>query len=93
MLFVALYSKKSSTTLAQAMSKRIEWKPPEGMKRIAEYWLPNSTPHVIVIFEADNYATIMAANMPWADIFDFSVFPAITGDEGIKLAKQMIPKT
>jgi hypothetical protein len=92
MLFVALYSKKPGTTLAQAMSKRIEWKLPEGMKRIAEYWLPNSTPHVIVIFEADNYATIMAANMPWADIFDFSVFPAITGDEGIKLAKQMMPK-
>jgi len=92
MLFVALYSPKPGTTPAQALPRRMEWKPPQGMKPVAEYWLPNITPHVIVIFEADNYATIMAANMPWADIFDFSVFPAITGEEGIKLAKQMMPK-
>ena len=93
MLFVALYSPKPGVSPAQALPRRMEWKPPESMKRIAEYWLPNITPHVIVIFEADNYATIMAANMPWADLFDFSVFPAITAEEGLKLAKQMMPKT
>jgi hypothetical protein len=93
MLFVALYSKKPGTTLAQATSKRTEWKPPEGIKRIAEYWLPNSTPHVIVIFEADSYGAIMATSMPWSDIYDFSIFPATTGEEGIKLVKQMMPKT
>jgi len=91
MLFIALYSPKPSTSPVQALPRRMEWKPPESMKPIAEYWLPNTTPHVIVV-EADNYATIMAANMPWADIFDFSVFPAITAEEGLKLAKQMMPK-
>jgi hypothetical protein len=92
MLFVALYSPKPSSSPVQALPRRFEWKPPESMKLVAEYWLPNNTPHVIVVFEADNYATIMAANMPWADIFDFSVFPAITGEEGLKLAKQMMPQ-
>jgi len=92
MLFVALYSPKPSTSPVQALPRRMEWKPPESMKPVAEYWLPNTTPHVIVVFEADNYATIMAANMPWADIFDFSVFPAVTAEQGLKLAKQMMPK-
>jgi hypothetical protein len=93
MLFVALYSPKVGTTPAQALERRMKWNPPEGMKKIAEYWLPNIAPHIIVIFEADNYATIMAANMPWGDLMDFSVFPAVTGEEGLKLAQQMMPKT
>ena len=92
MLFVGLYTSKPGVTLEQTMKVRMAWQPPKGMKPVAEYWLPNTTPHVIVVFEADNYATIMAANMPWADIFDFSVFPAVTAEQGLKLAKQMMPK-
>ena len=92
MLFVGLYSPKPGTTPAQTLPRRMEWKPPEGMKRIAEYWLANNAPHVIVIFEANEYSTIMATNMPWADVFDFSVFPAITADEGLELVKQMMSK-
>jgi hypothetical protein len=93
MLFVALYSPKPDTTPTQSLERRMKWNPPEGMKKIAEYWLPNSTPHVIIIFEADNYGAIMAANMPWGDLMEYSVFPAITGEEGLKLAQQMMPKT
>lgn len=71
----------------------MEWKPPQGMKPVAEYWLQYNKPHVIVVFEADNITPIMAANMPWIDLFDITVVPAITGEEGLKLAKQMMPKT
>jgi hypothetical protein len=93
MLFVALYSPKPGTTPAQSLERRMKWNPPQGMKKIAEYWLANNKPHIIVAFEADNYGAIMGTNMPWADLMDFSVFPAITGEEGIKLASQMMPKT
>lgn len=93
MLFVALYSPKPDTTPIQSLERRMKWNPPEGMKKIAEYWLATKTPHIIIVFEADNYATIMATNMPWADLMDYSVFPAITGEEGLKIVKQMMPRT
>ena len=93
MLFVGLYSIKPGYSLSKSLQQRIEWKPPEGTKMIAEYWLQNNAPHVIVIFETDNYASIMAANSPWMDLFDIVVVPATTAEEGLKLASQMMPKT
>ena len=93
MLFVALLSYKPTTTPAQTLPRRIEWKPPEGIKPIAEYWLQTNTPHVILVYEADNIAPIMATSMPWADLLDITVVPAVTAEEGLKLASQMMPKT
>jgi len=92
MLFIALYSPKPGTTPAQALKRRMEFKPPEGIKLVAEYWLQHNNPHTIVIFETDNYASIMAMNMHWTDLYDCTVVPAIAGEDGIKLAKQMMPK-
>ena len=92
MLFVGLYSPKPGITPTQTLERRIKWNPPEGMKKIAEYWLANNSPHIIVVFEADNYGTIMGTNMLWADLMDFSVFPATTSEEGLRLAQQMMPK-
>ena len=93
MLFVALYSPKPGTSSIQSLERRMKWNPPEGMKKIAEYWLASSSPHVIVVYETDNYGAMMGANMPWADLMDYSVFPAISSEEGLKLAQQMMPKT
>ena len=81
MLFVALYSPKPGTTPTQSLERRMKWNPPEGMKKIAEFWLANSLPHIIV------------TNMPWADLMNFSVYPAVTSEDGLKLAQQMMPKT
>ena len=92
MLFVALYSIKPGYSLSKSLQQRTEWNPPQGTKIIAEYWLQNNAPHVIAIFETDNYASIMAANSPWMDFFDIVVVPAITAQEGLKLASQMTPK-
>jgi len=66
---------------------------PEGIKPIAEYWLQSTNPSVISIYEADNIAPIMAATIPGIDIFDITVVPAVSAEEGIKLASQMMPKT
>jgi len=93
MLFVALYSPKPGVSPTQTLSRRMEWKPPEGIKVVAEYWLQHNNPRTIAVFEADNYAPMMATSMKWADLYDVTVVPAITGEEGLKLAKQMKPKT
>jgi hypothetical protein len=93
MLYVALYCPKPSATPLESITRRMEFKPPEGIKMVAEYWLQHNNPHIIVVFEADNYAPIMAMNAKWTDIYDCTVVTAITGEEGLKLASQMMPKT
>jgi hypothetical protein len=93
MLFVALLNSKPASSATQSLSRRLEWKHPEGLKTIAEYWPQTNNPSVISIFEADNIAAIMAATMPWTDLFEITIVPAITAEEGLKLASQLMPKT
>ena len=93
MLFVTFLTLKPTAKLDEAMQRRAQWKVPEGVKPIAEYWPLTTTPNVISIDEADDIASLMAATAPWADIFDISVFPAVTAEEGLKLASLMMPKT
>jgi hypothetical protein len=71
----------------------MEYKEPEGIKMVAEYWLQHTNPRIIIVFEADNYASIMAMNSKWTDIYDCTVVPCTTGEEGLKIASQMMPKT
>ena len=70
------------------IARRAQWKHPEGVKPIAEYWLQGK-PDVICVFEADNIAPIMAATVAWGDVASITVLPAITAEEGLKLASQM----
>ena len=93
MLFVTLLSLKPTAKPGEALQRRKEWKQPEGLKSIAEYFLQTTSPSVISIDEADNIAPIMAATMPWIDLFDITVVPAISAEEGLELLSQMMPKT
>ncbi len=93
MLFVSLFTLKPTVKFADALEKRIKWEEPGGIKPIAEYWLMTGTPNVISIDEADDIASIMASTMPWSDLFDIDVIPAVTAEEGLKLASQMMSKT
>ena len=47
MLFVSLLSAKPAFTYEKSMQRRTEWKRPEGIKQIAEYWLMSPSPMVI----------------------------------------------
>jgi len=93
MLFVTLLTLKPTAKLEEALKIRAEWKEPEGIKPIAEYWPLTKTPNVISIDEADDIASLMAMTMPWLDVFDISVSPAVTAEEGLRLASQMMPTT
>jgi len=84
MLFVALLSPKSTHTPAESLKRRKEWKAPVGLKRIAEYWLETSAPSVISVFEADDITPIREATVAWRDIYDITVVPAISAEEGLK---------
>ena len=89
MLFVALLNVRAGTS-KERIARRVEWQPPSGIRPVAEYWLMTDNPKVIFIAEADSTAPIMAMCAAWDDVFDITVVPAITAEEGLKLAQQMI---
>ena len=68
----------------------MHWEYPEGIQLIAEYWPQAANPDVITIFEADSVAPIMAMTAEWGDVFDVTVVPAVTHEEGLALAQQMM---
>ena len=90
MLFVSLFNLKPNATPDQTLPRRAQWKYPEGLKVLAEYWLQTDKPHVICVAEADDVAPMMAATEPWMDLFEFTVVPAITAEEGLKLIAEMM---
>ena len=89
MLFVALL-KTTGGTDQERIARRAQWQYPEGTRPVAEYWLQAVDPSVIAVFEADSNAAIMAITMAWSDMFDITVVPAVTGEQGLELAKQMM---
>jgi hypothetical protein len=89
MLFVALFKAKASTP-KERIARRAQWQIPEGIRPVAEYWLQTADPTVVGIFEADSVAPIMATLAEWGDVFEISVVPAVTAEEGLQLAQQMM---
>jgi hypothetical protein len=90
MLFVSLL-RTSAGTPQETTARRLKWQYPEGVRVVAEYWLQTNDPAVIVILEADSIAPILAINVEWGDVFDITVVPAITAEDGLQLLKQMMP--
>jgi len=88
MLFVTLLKVRSGT-IRERMVRRVDWKYPDGMRLVAEYWLQTPDPNVITVAEADSVGPIMAAVAQWDDVFDVTVIPAVTAEEGLQLAQQM----
>lgn len=89
MLFVALL-KPIAGDPKETIARRAKWQYPEGLRLVAEYWLQTSDPAVVAIYEADSVAPILAARVEWADVTESSVFPAVTAEEGLELAQQMM---
>ena len=89
MLYIALL-KPIASTPDERIGRRMQWDYPEGIQLVAEYWLQTNNPDVITIFEADSVAPIMAVTAEWGDVFDITVVPAVTLEEGMALAQQMM---
>ncbi len=92
MLFVTL-CKDHAGTSRERTARRLQWTHPPGYKLLAEYWLQTPDPRVIIVAEADDIGPIMAAVADWDDLFEMTVVPGLTADEGIRLAKHSILTT
>ena len=89
MLFVATL-KVTGGTAQERIGRRAQWQYPEGTRPVAEYWLQGTDPAVITVFEADNNEAIFALTVAWSDVFDINVVPAMTGEQGLAIAAQMM---
>ena len=94
-LFVVTLTLRSDVPpdgVPQIIARRAEWQYPEGIKPIAEYWLAGpgtEDPNVVSIIEAADSRPIYAMAMAWRDVFDISIRPAITVEEGLEMARMM----
>lgn len=89
MLFVGLLSVKAHSEGEARFKQRAEWQYPEMIQVKAEYWLSNSDPMVIIIYETDSEAAGLAISMAWGDHFDVRIFPAITAEAGLAMGQMM----
>ncbi|HEY65604.1 MAG TPA: DUF3303 family protein [Caldilineae bacterium] len=87
MKFVLLWSLKAGVDqakLAEVMRCRGEWKFPEGVRLLAEYWAPQNTPTVIDILEADDATALLVNTVGWIDVMEARIFPVVTWEEGLE---------
>lgn len=93
MLYVAILHWKDgipAEKMQEAQQRRAQWQYPASVKLIGEYWpLAAGAPTVVSVFEAQDAAPVFETVLTWQDIFDIDVYPAVTAEEGIRLAMQM----
>jgi hypothetical protein len=89
MLYVALMKARPGTA-QERTARRMEWQIPDvGAEFVAEYWLQTPDPAVIAVFRADHIGQMWAVFPAWDDLFEISIYPAITGEEGLEVLKEM----
>jgi hypothetical protein len=92
MEFVALLRFRPSVSAADrdaALMRRASWQYPEGIKTIAEYWPISGDQQVVTIFAADSVQPIMDVEFEWNDVFDVTVYPAVSAEEGLRIGPDM----
>ncbi|HEU4493417.1 MAG TPA: DUF3303 family protein [Rubrobacteraceae bacterium] len=88
MLFVALLKNRAAGTFQEGVARRMQWNYPEGVRVLGEYWLETETPRVIAVMEAESMDAFGQIRMDWGDMFEIEVFPAVTGEQGMEMARQ-----
>ena len=95
MLYVTLLNWKPGLNRQQmdaAFARRAQWQYPKGAKLVAEYWLSTSSPAVITIFEASTYEPLLELGLTWSDVFDLTIVPATTAEEGLRIGPQLFQR-
>jgi Protein of unknown function (DUF3303) len=86
--YVALLKFRPSVSAADrdaALMRRASWKYPDGVEVTVEYWPMSAEHQVVTVFAADSVAPIMEIVYQWNDVFDISVFPAVSAEEGLRV--------
>ena len=68
-----------------ALIHRAGWNYPAGVEVVAEYWPATDNPAVVSIFRTEDYTALMEIELTWGDVFDITVFPAVSVEEGLKI--------
>ena len=87
-MFVALLKTRGTSTFQEGVARRMQWDYPEGVRVLGEYWLETEYPRVISIMEADSMDAFGQIRMHWNDMFEIEIFPAVTGEQGMEMAKR-----
>jgi hypothetical protein len=90
--YVALLRFRPNVSAAerdQALMRRAAWNYPEGLRLIAEYWPLSEEVQVVSIFSAESFAPVMELDFEWNDVFDISVSPAISAEEGLRIGPEV----
>ena len=88
MLFVTLLSTRPGNTFQEGVARRLQWEAPEGVNVLAEYWLETEAPRVIAVVEAESMDPFGQIRMDWGDFFEIEVFPSVTAEQGLAMARQ-----
>jgi hypothetical protein len=92
MEFVALLKFRPSVPAAErdaALMRRAAWQYPDGLKVVAEYWPMSGEYQVVSIFSAETIAPLMELDFEWNDVFDLSVSPALSAEEGLRVGPEV----
>lgn len=73
-----------------ALMNRAGWKYPSGVDVLAEYWPAAEDPAVVSIFRTDDFSTLMEIEFTWGDLFDVTVFPAVSAEDGLKMGPDVM---
>ena len=92
MEFVALLRFRPSVPAVErdaALMRRAAWQYPNGVKVIAEYWPMSGEYQVVTVFSAETIAPIMEVEFEWNDVFDITVVPAVSAEEGLRIGPEV----
>lgn len=90
MQFITLLTPKQGSTLKERIARRLEWKYPDGVKLLGEYWLAGDHPNVVIITEGDDATKILDALAAWDDVFEAEVIPAVPVEQGMAHARDLM---
>jgi hypothetical protein len=83
-LFVSLLTAKDAPS-EERLALRANWKPPAGVKPVAEYWLQSSSVNVIYVFESDSVEAMLQMRAYWTDTYEMETSPALAAADAMQL--------
>jgi hypothetical protein len=95
MEFVAFLSFRPSVSAADrdaALMRRAAWKYPDGVTVLSEYWPMSGQYQVVTAFAADSITAMMEVEFEWNDVFDISIHPAISADDGLRVGPDVFAR-
>lgn len=89
MRYAIILRGKPHLTLANGVPRRMNWSYPEGLKVEAEYWPAASDLSVFAVVQADEIAPLIQLSAAWDDLFDITITPCLTAEEGLAMGAQL----